>query len=291
MDKVYVDWAVSKPHTVLVNNEISQMSDKELLKLSGKKIFVEKGCPNKILRELKVKGNEIFQIDSKEVFGYRSKLNLEKSDVNDVMIIREIVQGSLNDFKKSNLKISILAELMRRYDKIVKISVMLQNQYKAYVREFGDTRGLEQIETFIEIFNGEKTKILSEARLIISDELGKVKHIKGLGIRYLSGILAYAHPRKFSSLSKFLAYCGYKNSVKISKKYNRTVKSFVSRVVILVVIKKDKRYYPLYKKIKSNLKKRHPTYTKGKVDGMSKNRVATFLLKEIYQLFHGGGNI
>jgi hypothetical protein len=130
-----------------------------------------------------------------------------------------------------------------------------------------------------------KQDIMRDVRNMLKDELGKVSHIKGFHARYLAGILAYAHPNRFPSLRKFLVYCGYKQSAKITGRYNRKVCSLVNQLAKSVIICKDEKYYPLYLKIKQDLVNRYPNYSKKKIDAMAKNRVGTFLLKEIYNLF------
>lgn len=45
---------------------------------------------------------------------------------------------------------------------------------------------------------------------------------------------------------------------------------------------KDDHFYPLYLKIKADLRDRFPEYPKYKIEGIVKNRVATFIAKAIY---------
>lgn len=285
--KIFVDWAVTKPHVILVDDKITKISTNEFLKLGGgHKIFMETGCPNTFLLQLKRQGNEIYQIDSQLISRKREELGIKKSDKNDVKIIRELVKE--NGFKEADLEISVLTELMRRYEKIVKISKMLQNQYKAYVREFGDTRGLEQIKSFVKTFECEKIRILDEVRPLITDKLDKVNHIKGLGVRYLAGILAYAHPRGFPSLCNFLSYCGRVSSTKKTGRYNHRVSSLLFQISDLLIMNKDRRYYSLYLKIKTDLSEKYLNYPRWRIHRMAKNRIETYLLKEIYELFRGG---
>lgn len=176
---------------------------------------------------------------------------------------------------------SDLSLKMRQYDMIVKLSVMVKNWLQAYKRTFG----LNPISLELKRIQKKKETILKDVKGMLKEELRKVEHIKGLGARYLAGILAYAHPNRFSSLRKFLAYCGYKESAKVTGRYNRKVCSMVNRVVRELIIHKDENYYPLYLKIKKDLAERHPNYSKRKIDAMARNRVGTFLLKELYILF------
>jgi len=186
----------------------------------------------------------------------------------------EEIHGNVPVISELNLK-------MRQYDKLVRLSVMLKNWRTSYEKEFGCNpidMGLEQILK-------KKKELLKDAKVLIKNDLKKVKHIKGLGTRYLAGLLAYAHPKRFRNLHRFLLYCGYKGSF---SRYSRKVKSIVHQIVVHLIMCKNEHYYPVYLKLKKDLNERFPTYGKGKIDGMAKNRMGTLLLKEIYQIFRGG---
>lgn len=172
--------------------------------------------------------------------------------------------------------------MMRQYDKLVKFSVMLQNWKTSYEKEFGQN----PIDVGLKEISDRKEDIMEVVKSIIKSDLEKVKHIKGLGVRYLGGLLAYAHPKRFPSLRRFLSYCGYKGNWKVTQKYSRKVKSLVHQIVVQMIMHKDKEYYTLYLKIKQDLSKKFPNYRKGKIDGMTKNRVGTFFLKEFWCTFN-----
>jgi hypothetical protein len=174
---------------------------------------------------------------------------------------------------------------MRQYDAIVKLIVMQKNWLKSHKKDFGITTDLSVFAKNILELEVIKKKLMITVREVIKDDFKLVDNINGLGIRYLVGILAYAHPHRFSNLHKFLVFCGYKASSKKSKKYNRKVCSIIHMVGKELIIKKDEKYYNLYLKIKEDLRKKNPTYTKGRIDSMTINRISTFLLKEVYSLF------
>lgn len=179
---------------------------------------------------------------------------------------------------------SKLSILMRQYDKLTKLTVMVKNWSKAFKKEFGEQNlsfGLQSIDS-------KREKILS----LIKDEFGElefeiINSINGMGVRFFAGIIAYANPIEFSSLRKFLSYCGYRGYCKFTNRYNRNVKTIVYQLVTDLIMHKNERYYPLYKKIKTDLQNKYPSYSKGKIDGMARNRVGTFLLKEIYIRMRG----
>jgi len=196
----------------------------------------------------------------------------------------EIVLVPHKQHQKIHNNVPINTEInlkMRQYDKLVQLSIMLKNWKTSYEKEFG----CNPIDIGLEQILNKKKELLKDAKVLIKDDLRKVKHIKGLGTRYLAGLLAYAHPKRFRNLHRFLLYCGYKGN---NLKYSRKVKSIIHQVVINLIMHKDKHYYALYLKIKNDLNKKFPKYRNGRIDGMARNRVGTFLLKEVYTLFRDG---
>lgn len=183
-------------------------------------------------------------------------------------------------------KVPIITNLslkMREYDRVTKACVSFKNYSFSFRREFN--QDLPNTGIIIKGFEDQKRQILKSIRPMIKNKLKRVKHIKGLGLRLLAGLLAYADPIRFPSLRKFLHYCGYKKSSKKTKRYNRKVSSVVYQIAISLVMQKDEKYYPLYLKLKRDLEERFPNYRKSKIDGMAKKRIGTFLLKEIYNIF------
>lgn len=91
-----------------------------------------------------------------------------------------------------------------------------------------------------------------------------------------------AHPKRFRSLSAYLAYCGLKAHSANSGRFSHHVRGLYHQLVTSVIMHKDHRFYPLYLKTKADLRDRFPEYPKYKIKGMVKNRVATFIAKAIY---------
>lgn len=167
---------------------------------------------------------------------------------------------------------------MRQYDKLVNLCRMIKNWTKAYKREFGE----EPIDVGLAELERKKKEILKEVKLLIDDDLAKVQHIKGLGVRYLAGLLAYAHPNRFPNVGRYLYYCGYTNASKITKRYSRKTSSLVHQVAVELIRGKDPKYYPLYLKIKEEQPKDFPKIKKHRI---AINKMATIFLKEFYYLF------
>lgn len=167
---------------------------------------------------------------------------------------------------------------MRQYDKMVKLSVMIKNWMKAYKREFDE----EPIDVGLKQIQKKKSEVMKEVKPMIKEQLKKVEHIKGLGPRYLAGLLAFAHPKRFPNIGRYLYYCGYTKASKITKKYSRKVSSLVYQIVRSLIRRKDEKYYSLYLKIKEEQLEKYSPIQRHRI---AINRVGTTFLKEFYQLF------
>jgi len=176
-------------------------------------------------------------------------------------------------------KASELSLKMRQYDKLVQLSVAIKNWMRAYEREFDEV----PINVGLEIIEAKKKELLKEVERLIKDEIKKVQHIKGLGVRYLAGLLAYAHPKDFPNVGRYLYYCGYTKASKLTKRYNRKACSLVFQIVETMIKCKDEKYYPLYLKIKNELPEE---YSKIRRHRIAMNRVGTIFLKDLYKLFN-----
>jgi hypothetical protein len=186
----------------------------------------------------------------------------------------ERIHGNIPVISDLNLEV-------RKYRMLRKLYVINQNWLHAYKRTFN----LNPVELRLSRLKREKEKIMSNIRDMIKDDLKKVAHIKGFHPAYLAEILAFAHPNRFPSLRKFLVYCGYKESAKVTGRYNRKIHGLIRRLTDEVIMHKDEKYYDLYLKIKEQLARQYPNSSKAEIDGKTRNRVATFLLKEVYNIF------
>jgi len=173
-----------------------------------------------------------------------------------------------------------LSRVMREYDKVNTILVTMKNWSTAYQKDFDKAPdiGLEQTTLL-------KKTLAKQLQILMKNELLKVKHIKGIGAISLAGILAYAHPSRFPSLRKFLFYCGYPQASKEEKTYCRRIKPIMYNLVGSIIKAKEPKYYNLYLKFKTELNHKCPDKPKKTIDMTARNRTATYLLKEIYELF------
>ncbi len=257
-------------------------------------ILIETGCPKYNI----LKNNcKILVVDAAKIKEFRDKNKVEKSHENDAKLILEFYKKYPKQFKLLTQKEKKELELLikfKHYETIMKQTARMKNINWAAKNEYGTksifVKALEEGE------EGKK-QLMKEFTKHFKKQLTKVNDIKGIGIRYLAGILLYAHPRRFPCISAYLAYCGYKGS-RVKKKgqqakYHHNVKSMYNQIVD-GVIKNHKRqpnakFCKMYVDFKKQFQKKQPDWTKGHVEGVTKNRVATFICKEIYQRFHNEG--
>lgn len=285
MKNVYIDWGIAKPHVVLIGQDDSpeKLESRTILEsLAPFNAFLEAGCPHYFVYQLIEKGCEIYVCDSKDIIPLRG--GTEKSDESDVLFIRALRIEHPDRFRKLSIperRDTQLKFLMKKYVHFMMDCVRFKHRQSSYEREFGET------QTYVEVLNlleKKKKETLMEVKPLLKDDLEKVSDINGLGLRFLAGLLAVAHPKRFSTLSRYLAYCGYKESswLKGKGKYNRDAKTIAWQITKSIILHKDPRFYSLYLKLKQDLRTRYPNYSKAQIHGMAINRTSTFLLKELY---------
>jgi len=288
MRNVFVDWGATKPHYVLVDDVTlpQVMTSDELIKFGVPfNVYLEAGCPHKFLYELITKGCEIYSCDTHELSLLRG--DEIKTDENDVVLIRELWREKPKSFQKMSLpqcKDIQLKFIMGKYLRFMREVARFKKRQMSYEKEFGQSEAYSVVLASLE---EQKKLALKMLKPLLSDELSKVDDIKGVGIRFLAGLLATAHPKRFPTLSKYLSYCGYKEtSWRQGKgKFNREAKSVAWQMSKSIILHRDPHFYPLYIKIKNDLKNKNPEYAKSKINGMTINRTSTFLLKEIYSRY------
>jgi len=180
---------------------------------------------------------------------------------------------------------SEIARVMRQYHKLTQLLVMVKNWKTAFVKEFGDA------STLIDFGNikAERVILVKKAKTLCKTELSMVK-IKGISTVYIAYLMAFADPKRFPSQRKFLHYCGYTASARKTNKYSRKMHSIGYQMVKRLLMAKNLKYSQLYALIKAQFASKFPDYSKGKIDGLARNRVGTFLFKELYSIFRAEKN-
>ncbi len=286
---VFVDFGVRKAHAVLIgrSRQVVFVHNLSELQLHGCRIYLERGCPKH--RLYGVSGtNRIFLIDGHTVKTYRDGVGLSKTDSNDVFIIRELATKQPSAFRElSRPEREELVDLMAYayYCKLTSLIASLKNRQRAFVAEFGEN--LPQLDsTVLEL---EKQKKHASGFFAKFADRAERLGIRGLGPRYLAGIWIRAHPTRFRSLSAYLSYCGLKGWSVKSGRYSRHVRGLFHQFATSVVMQKDPEFYGLYRRVKRDLALRFPGYPRSRIEGMTKNRLATFLAKRIYAALRSDG--
>jgi hypothetical protein len=284
MQNIFIDWGVTKLHTVLIGQQTDskKLSTIDFDSLKPFNAFLEAGCPSNLLYCLIDDGCEVYLCDQNLIHSLRG--SHEKSDETDVHYIRELYLRDQTLFRKIALpqrKDIQIRYIMGQYLHYMKEHASFRRRQQAYEKEFGKS------ETYSEILvtlKKNKVEALKKLEPLLSEELSKIGDIKGIGLRYLAGLLATAHPKKFPTRSKYLSYCGYKNSSwnRGSGKYNRVAKCLAWQMSKSIILHKDPKFYTLYLKFKDDLRVKYPDYSKAKINGMAINRTSTFILKELY---------
>jgi len=294
--KISIDWGRKKKHMAMIDNNVKEADDNFLLSLpTDSVIYLERGCPSYILYKLIQKGCKVFQIDGKLVKEERERKKVKKSDIDDVKIIDELRQSCPDVFVELSEKDKnqVLLELyLKKYNNYMRLKVMLELQRQAFIKEFGEEMNdeLYELKNLIDVLDKKKQEIITSVFdnfPQLKNDLLKFKHIKGLGPRYFLGILATANPLRFETVGRFLSYCGYTKKSKESHKFNRGVKSLFFQVSEGTIKHSDPVYRPLYDEIKQKLKSKYPDYRPGKINDMTKVRVATLIAKEFWRIYRG----
>lgn len=288
--KIYVDWGKAKDWFYIIDsNEIVKSTTFEnLLNLvnNNTEIFLETGLPKtEFLIPLLEKGATVNLIKADKISEKREKEGIEKTDKNDCLLIRDYVSNSgriLISLKSvedlENLKFKFFA---KKHDQLNKTITRLKNIETAYLTEYGFGK-----DTLIPILEKEKDSTEKVLERIFRVEIALFDDIKGISTITITKALLFSNPRNFLSVSKYLAYVGFKGSVSKTKNKKRRInpkRTPFYQMCESMVMKKDKKWYPLYLEIKEKLKKKFPDDKPYINDGKAKNRISTLLAKEFYK--------
>ena len=284
--KKYIDWGREKEWIVIEDDSLpsSFPFDVVLNKIKeGDMIYLESGIPKHFLKQILDKGARVFLVDALKVKQLRDNEEIKKNDFADAIAIKKFVSEKSNEiieFTVRNLETSKSKALYYLYKKTTQHLVSLKNQEKAFEKEYGTSNPiiLEAIKSSEKL----KRELLKQIVKTFRPEISLFQDIKGLGERYVVGILLEAHPQNFPNVTRYLSYCGLKSKEFTKNRYNRSVNSLYHEVAKNVIMHKDEHYYPLYLKIKEDIKSKHPEYTQRHIDNAAKNRIATFIAKEFY---------
>jgi len=246
--------------------------------------ILERGSPRVSFKYKLAELGNVFEIPGKEVKDLRELKGLKKSDENDVLVLRELWNKDPNKFHKTEKEELWLRIQAKKYIHLDKDIVRLKNSNEAFKREYGEDFYLDEIKSL----ENKKKLLLNEVNPILRPILKEV-NLKGLGPALMLQILALGDPRRFKSLSAFLAYWGlmasrrYKDPSKGYKKGNLINKGIRGKIIYQLGDCLVKQNDPLYKKLKEDIKERFPSDSKKAIDMKARNRLVTIRMKQIFK--------
>lgn len=289
--KLYTDWAITKDWFYIKDTEedvhSATFDEFLLLVTNDTEIFLESGIPKeKFLIPLLEKGAIINIIKSDKIKQKREKQNIEKTDENDVILIRDYVNNnsrvmlslhSVDDLH--NLKLKLIA---RQHGKLNIFLTNLKNTEKAYLIEYKDNNRY----SLIPYLEKEKARIEKRLGFIFSSEIAIFSDIKGIGIVTISNALLFSNPRNFSSVSKYLRYVGFSELTSKTENGKRRInpkRTPFYEMAKGTIMAKDDFWYNFYLKIKEELAKKFPDEKPFVINSKAINRISTLLAKEFYK--------
>ena len=288
--KIYVDWGKTKDWFYIVDNNegVESSSFESLLNLvnSNTEIFLEAGLPKtEFLIPLLKKEVTVNLIKGEKIKEKREEENIEKTDRNDCLIIRDYVNnnGRISTILKSvedleNLKFKFFA---KKHDQLNRTIIRLKNIEIAYLSEYGETK-----DNFISILEKEKESVEKTLERIFRTEIILFGDIEGISTVTISKALLFSNPRNFSCVSKYIRYLGFTEATSRTENGKRRInpkRTPFYQMCKGIIIKKDRKWYPLYLEIKEKLKLRFPENRPYQINEKAINRISTLLAKEFYK--------
>ena len=283
----YIDWATRKEWVMIEGDSLPQpyLFEELLSRVSdGDNVYLESGVPKRYIREILEHSGRIFLVDNKVAKELRDKANIEKTDYVDTIVLKQYIDNGGKKFREitlENFDLLELKSLYYLYEKQTQHVARLKNQQSAYKDEYGEeSTDIDKVLKINEKIKKRYHKVLAK---YFKHEISLFKDTKGLGERYVFGLMLTANPLDFKTITRYLMYCGSVSKEQTKNKYSRSTKSLFYQIVEELIQHKDKKYYPLYLKIKTPLAEKHnPEWTKGHIDNVARNRIATFVAKEFY---------
>ena len=253
--------------------------------------FLEAGAPKVLFLYPLLDVGNVYLVPGKKIKSYREEKKIEKTDKNDVELIKEYYLKYPSEFIKLEKEQLELAIIFSKYNYLTKELVRLKNSESAFGKEFGEKNIL--FENIIKELEKEKNKIIKSSLKSLIQHCKKIG-IKGLGPVLLGQYLAFADPRRFHSLSAWRNYLG----LSASKRYKDPSKGFYKKNLVKnpfgglnyqfgMSLLKSKD--PLYYKLKEDMLKRFPENKKRGYKMMIymkvMNRLVSIRLKGVYEYF------
>lgn len=170
-----------------------------------------------------------------------------------------------------------LVLVMRQYDKYTKLGTSIKNWKKAWSKDFSELQD-DSLDDFLKDIKLKQRQLLKEAKQLLGEYGYLQDKWRGVSLISIAYILAFANPKRFPSLRKFLFYCGRTEASRKLKNYNHLVSGVIYNVSCGLLKAKNEYYYPLYLEIKESFDDEKDGVRHGK----ALNRIGTLWLKEVY---------
>lgn len=291
--KYFLDWARTKDVAMVAEDGSEQLvMVKQLTFEEGDEIYIESGFSNRVIEDLMVQGCTVYCIDAHTASEHRTEE--KKSDIEDARWLHILYSNQPDLFVQVQPLSDEDRELKRlyaMYRQVTRDIVRFKNIRTSMQWEHGKTAYGAAIAD-LGVF---KKEIFKEMKPLIKDDLKKVRElgIKGIGPMLFAQLMAVAHPKNFSSKSKYLAYCGckartfyktFENGVGRGRgRFNRNAAMIGYLIADAVIRATDPKYYQFYLEVKEKFKQDNPEWPNGVCHGKAKNRLRTMLMKEVYQ--------
>ena len=300
-----IDWAIKKKFQIYNINtkKLKSISptreayDKFFDKLSGKHSFyIEEGGGDTFKLLALKHGHKVFTTSGKKVKGLREKLEIQKTDENDVVVIGILAKEQHQEFyeyKEDDINILKIAILYREYCKVIEDSTRKKNQLFALKKRLELLTSEKEVKKIISK-REDTIKAISKEIIAIRGQLCKLlkgnsiwnkclKDVKGVGPVTAAGIIGSI--RRFSRFSNkypLQVFAGM-----ITKKgncsYNRHLKRALYNFVGGIIKNRTQPWRRMYDDMKVYYRKKYPDWIPGKVDAYAKKFVQTKFLVELWR--------
>lgn len=309
--KYSVDWANKKKYQIY---DIKTNSYKSIApiqdafieffdNLSGNHSFYLEWGGGDIFKLLALRyGHKVFCVPGKKIKEYREGLGkkrnkeIKKTDENDARLIRRYAKKhpeEFYEFKEDDKRTLIISILSKELNKNTEDSIRKQNQLIAFERTLELTISEKsKIKKMLE----QKKKVIEEIKTDIKmqkRELQRALKNHPLWVGYLkevSGIGEVAAGKIIGSIKRFSRFSN-KYSLRhfagmITKKdnhiYNRQLKQALYMFTEQVIKQKIRPWRQVYDSRKKDYAKKHPDWSKGKINAYTKKFVQTYFLNDLW---------
>lgn len=299
-----IDWSVKKKFQIYNTNikELKSISptreafDKFFNGLTDKQCFYTEEGGGDTFKLLALNhGHQVFTAPGKKVKDFRERLEVQKTDESDAIIIGILAKEQSQEFyeyqedDKLTLKICLLYQ---EYTKLVKDSTRKKNQLFAFknrmellTSEKVVKKMIKKREDTIKALGKEISAMHSQLLKQVEKHpwwINYLKGIKGVGPVTAGGIIGSI--RRFSRFSSKYSLRHFAGMItkKDNHSYNRYLKQALYNFIDQIIRNKTQPWRKLYDDMKVYYEEKHSDWRPGKIDAYAKKFVQT---KFLYQMW------